>query len=235
MLNANKLTQTSLVIGVSALASLVSSIAIAPSAQAATFQGRVNPGGLSLDDLGTVPVEMITSVMLDRVIYDNFNFEAVFVGDSVLISDAGGGQSFLRLSPDGGQGMRDGQYSYDVATKSFDGIFDVFTAVELDSDVVGIGTEYSVIKAVNPNNGLPENLSSIDGDPDGLGYAESLNVTKIKITDILSSNSDTLLSVNNAFTQVPGQEERSVPEPGTVLGLLVMGGLGLVAKRKKQK
>ncbi|MEA5534091.1 PEP-CTERM sorting domain-containing protein [Crocosphaera sp. XPORK-15E] len=233
MLNTNKLTQTSLIVGVSAIASLVSSIAIAPLAQAATFSGTVK-------NATTITVGGIdyTSIMLDRAVYDNFGFQNIFFGDSVLISDIGGEAHFLRLSPAGGVGVRNGNYSYDVATK----FGDVFTSVALDADVTGTGA-YKVTKGIDdlvPNNTASLNLVSNNGSPTETGLPVGSNITKFHIIDTLDNNGDTLFSVSNTFTQVPRTTTEQVPvpelpEPGTLLGLLVMGGLGLAAKRKKRK
>ncbi|MFM6900400.1 MAG: PEP-CTERM sorting domain-containing protein, partial [Microcystis panniformis] len=51
----------------------------------------------------------------------------------------------------------------------------------------------------------------------------------LTVTNTLAANpSEGLFDLQNSFHQ-------SVPEPGTILGLLAVGGLGLVSRFKKQK
>jgi hypothetical protein len=51
----------------------------------------------------------------------------------------------------------------------------------------------------------------------------------LTVTNTLAANpNEGLFQLQNSFHQ-------SVPEPGTILGLLAVGGLGLVSRFKKQK
>ena len=101
-----------------------------------------------------------------------------------------------------------------------------FTGVALDSDVTA--TYNNVTKFVAEPN---ITLISTNGSSDPLSGFKPIpnHYTKLTVTDTLTANTgEALFSLNNAFTQ-------SVPEPGTILGLLAVGGLGLVSRFKRQK
>lgn len=100
------------------------------------------------------------------------------------------------------------------------------TAVALDSDVTA--TYNNVTKFVQEPN---ITLTSTNGSADPLfGFYPIAPTQLLTVTDTITANpGEGLFSLNNAYKQT------TVPEPGTILGLLTVGGLGLVSRLKKQK
>ena len=100
--------------------------------------------------------------------------------------------------------------------------------VDLDSNV---SSNYgTVTKTFAEIPGLT--LTSTNGSPDpASGFYPIAPIKKLTVTDTLvntNPGNEGLFQLQNSFHQ-------SVPEPGTVLGLLAVGGLGLVSRFKKQK
>ena len=77
-------------------------------------------------------------------------------------------------------------------------------------------------------------LVSTNGSPvPATGFIGIPRNTLLTVTNTLAANpGENLLSFQNSFHQV---YIPNVPEPGTILGLLAVGGLGLVSRFKKQK
>jgi hypothetical protein len=100
------------------------------------------------------------------------------------------------------------------------------TGVALDSDVTA--TNYGTVTKTFAER--PPVLTSTDGSADPLsGFYSIAPIKKLTVTDTLAANpNEGLYTLSNAYKQ-------SVPEPGTILGLLAVGGLGLVSRFKKQK
>jgi hypothetical protein len=99
------------------------------------------------------------------------------------------------------------------------------TGVAIDSDVTAT---YNKVEKTFAE--IPLVLTSTDGSADPLsGFYPIAPIKKLTVTDTLTNNpGEALFTLNNAYKQ-------SVPEPGTILGLLAVGGLGLVSRFKKQK
>ncbi|MBC1193750.1 PEP-CTERM sorting domain-containing protein [Microcystis aeruginosa BLCCF158] len=109
-----------------------------------------------------------------------------------------------------------------------------FDAVSFDTDISGMGGTYKATKEIQTLAGASLlTLESLNGSED-MGSLASAMVQSIKVIDtygVISDGGMSLLqSSTNDFTQRP-----HVPEPGTILGLLAVGGLGLVSRFKKQK
>lgn len=109
-----------------------------------------------------------------------------------------------------------------------------FTGVQLDSDVnvnLANGGYGNVQKRIAE---LPTLLlTSTNGDPNPFSafYPIPGGLRTLTVTDSLNPNpGGSLTSLSNKFTQ-----NTKVPEPGTILGLLAVGGLGLVSRFNKQK
>jgi len=107
-----------------------------------------------------------------------------------------------------------------------------FTGAQVDSDVnvnppLGYGTVTTFLQEPNLT------LISLNGWPAPPAPGSFIPITgdlkKLTVTNTLAPNpGGTLMSSSNKFTQ--GTE---VPEPGTILGLLTVGGLGLVSRFKR--
>ncbi|GEA27144.1 hypothetical protein MiAbW_01704 [Microcystis aeruginosa NIES-4325] len=107
-----------------------------------------------------------------------------------------------------------------------------FTGVQVDSDVtvnnpIGYGDVDTFLAEPNLT------LTSENGWPDPQATATFLpipgSLTKLTVTNTLKPNAGgALMSSSNKFTQ-----GTKVPEPGTILGLLTVGGLGLVSRFKR--
>ncbi|TRV21038.1 MAG: PEP-CTERM sorting domain-containing protein [Microcystis flos-aquae Mf_WU_F_19750830_S460] len=115
----------------------------------------------------------------------------------------------------------------------------VFDTIRFDTDISGPGgsTNYLATKQVFTLGGTPLiTLTSTNGS-EAFGSILSFNASPIKVVDTFTSgdNGKSLLqSSTNSFTQ-DLDPPSSIPEPGTILGLLAVGGLGMFSSFKKQK
>ena len=100
------------------------------------------------------------------------------------------------------------------------------TGVAIDSDVTATYNKVEKTFAEIPTL----TLTSTDGSADPLsGFYPIAPIKTLTVTDTLTNNpGEALFTLSNAYKQ-------SVPEPGTILGLLAVGGLGMVSRFKKQK
>jgi hypothetical protein len=100
------------------------------------------------------------------------------------------------------------------------------TGVAIDSDVTATYNKVEKTFAEIPTL----TLTSTDGSADPLsGFYPIAPIKTLTVTDTITNNpGEALFTLSNAYKQ-------SVPEPGTILGLLAVGGLGLVSRFKKQK
>lgn len=104
--------------------------------------------------------------------------------------------------------------------------------VAIDTDVTG--TDYGdVTKTLLGIPPFPF-LTSTDGSADPLsGFKGIPSTLSLTVTDTFKPNvpggPEALSTVSNNFGL------KTVPEPGTILGLLAVGGLGMVSRFKKQK
>lgn len=214
MMTTNKLTKTfasgSLAIGV-----LAGSVFVATSASAA---GMVLTWG---DWTGGTPLEIPDKIVkfvsengfgadpLDEVALLLTGDEYDFVYDATTLG-----------SP--GANMNSGSFTYTIEVTDPN---KAITAVALDSDVTA--TYNKVEKTFAEIPGLT--LTSTNGSADPLsGFYPIAPIKKLTVTDTITANpGEGLFSLNNAYKQTP--------EPGTILGLLAVGGLGMVSRFKKQK
>jgi hypothetical protein len=106
-----------------------------------------------------------------------------------------------------------------------------FSGVSLDSDVTS--TYGNVIKTIAETG---TTLTSVNGSPDpAFGFAPLPSLRLLTVTDTLNpiNPGEAVITLSNGFIQrnsIP-----PVPEPGTILGILAVGGAGLLSKLKKQK
>lgn len=103
-----------------------------------------------------------------------------------------------------------------------------FSAVDLDSTVGAFNPPAENLTATYTGGTTPVVLQSINGSSSQapvLGHPK-----KLQVTNDYTSNGGQISSFGNSFRQV-----EKVPEPGTILGLLAVGGLGLVSRLKRQK
>ena len=98
--------------------------------------------------------------------------------------------------------------------------------VALDSDVTATNNKIEKTFAE-----IPLVLTSTTGSADPLsGFYSIAPIKKLTVTDtITNSSNEVVFQLSNAYIQT------KVPEPGTILGLLAVGGLGMVSRFKKQK
>jgi hypothetical protein len=216
MMTTNKLTKTfasgSLAIGV-----LAGAVLTATSASAASMMLTWGAwtGGTPLQ----VGDKIVTYVSGSTVADPLDDVELMEMGDHYyFIYDA-----TTMDSPDAN--MSSGSFTYTIEVtdpnKSIIG-------VDLDSDVSSNYGDVTETFAEIPGlelvsvNGLPVPLSGFIP----IAPKKLLTVTNT-LTDPMSPD-EGLFQLQNSFHQ-------SVPEPGTILGLLAVGGLGLVSRFKKQK
>jgi len=236
MMTTNKLTKI-----LSGVATLGIATAIAAPAQAATF---------------TVPLDALGRGMVDTVLVDTGSgyglsiggmvYDSVEVGDKVfsnfsVVEDVAPGDalSFILISGvwtvqynPAGMGRDQGQLHYQVDITDPTMYFD---DVSFDTDVSGMGGTYTATKEVKTLAGASlATLTSVNGGVD-MADLKPFMVQSIKVIDTYGVVSDggmsLLQSSTNDFTQIGTK----VPEPGTILGLLAVGGLGMVSRFKKQK
>ncbi|NCR08930.1 MAG: PEP-CTERM sorting domain-containing protein [Microcystis aeruginosa LG13-11] len=148
----------------------------------------------------------------------------------VIFGDVGGGEYRLSIL---GEINGPDTFTYEISIlPAFPNNY--FTGVQLDSDVnvnLANGGYGNVQKRIAE---LPTLLlTSTDGNPDPFSafYPIPGGLRTLTVTDTLIPNpGGSLTSLSNKFTQAT-----QVPEPGTILGLLAVGGLGLVSRFGKQK
>ena len=221
MMTTNKLTKTfasgSLAIGV-----LAGAVLTATSANAASMLSWA-------DWTGGTPLE--TGDKIVKYVGGSIGAEAL---DDVALTKMGNHYYFVYdaetlAAPDPNKGPG-GSFTYTIevipsSNKSIVG-------VDLDSNVssnYGTVTEtFGEIPGLMlmSTNGLPVPATGF------IGISPPLH-TLLTITNTLAANTgEGLFDFQNSFHQryIP-----NVPEPGTILGLLAVGGLGLVSRFKKQK
>jgi hypothetical protein len=218
MMTTNKLTKTfasgSLAIGVLAGAVLTATSASAFGDSVITTWGNWTAGNpLQLHD-GTTATYVSGSIgaeLLDEVglflINDEYEFQynATTLGSPNL------------------NGTQNGSFTYTITFAH------PVSGVAIDSDVTAnYGTVTKTIPGI-----LNPPLVSVNGSEDPLvGFQTISPQLSLTVTDTISNPNgpgEELSTISNNF------EIQKVPEPGTILGLLAVGGLGLVSRFKKQK
>ncbi|GCL54755.1 hypothetical protein NIES3806_20980 [Microcystis aeruginosa NIES-3806] len=238
-MTTNKLTKI-----LSGVATLGIATAMATPAQASTFpvplvggNGFVNAtiafGGLSIG------ATVYDSVELGDQLFSDFSFGGdVGVGDTlrfILNQDVW----TVNFREENSLGVANGTLEYNVKIVAISTPPLVFDTIRFDTDISGPGgsTNYLATKEVFTLGGTPLiTLTSTNGS-EAFGSILSFNASPIKVVDTFTSgdNGKSLLqSSTNSFTQ-DLDPPSSIPEPGTILGLLTVGGLGLVSRFKKQK
>jgi ABC-type nitrate/sulfonate/bicarbonate transport system substrate-binding protein len=222
MMTTNKLTKTfasgSLAIGVLAGAVLTATSASAVTLTWAAWTGTPTTPGTPLE------------VGDKKVTFKPNSITGGFVAepeDEVMLTQMGDHYYFVYDAMNGSSPFNasGGSFTYTIevinSPKSIVG-------VDLDSnvssnygDVTETFTEIPGLELVSVN-GLPVPLSGFEP----IAPKKLLTVTNT-LTDPMSPT-EGLFQLQNSFHQ-------SVPEPGTILGLLAVGGLGLVSRFKKQK
>jgi hypothetical protein len=244
MMTVNKLTKIvsgSLALGAATAASLL----LAPSAGAVgvTFVGDFDGVvcsqttlALSRTDCGVQGLEY-HSVQLDDKLFQNFDFAVPFLSANVVIDFDGADWSFeYDPEPD----LGDGTYTigYDVDILDPNQFFDL---IQLGT-ITSVFPTVTVTKTITDSNtgAFLGELESIDEVPtNGITTIDisRFNTRHISILDeivvntLVPGQSAELEALSNDFTQ----DTHDVPEPGTILGLLAVGGAGLLSKLKKQK
>ncbi|NEQ71776.1 MAG: PEP-CTERM sorting domain-containing protein [Okeania sp. SIO2C9] len=201
------------------------SLVVSPSARAATF----TPGECGRLTGSEIPMGSITC--FDKT-FSNFELIAEFdipAGAQIIIGVASDGETFeLELDPGQTLGSFIGTATYDVTIANPDFFFD---QVGLNSDVTSGGVEAQVTDGSGGTGNLLLELVSSDGN--SVTPTPILGPTMYQFISVMNTVSipegGTFDGFKNTFTQ-----KRVTPEPGTILGLLAVGGLGLGLKRKKQ-
>ena len=213
MMTTNKLTKTfasgSLAIGV-----LAGAVLTATSASAASM--------VLTWDQWTSGQDLIQGDKKVTFLSENgFGAEAV---DKVALTQMGDHYYFRYDAMDGlaDTNMSSGSFTYKIevinSPKSIIG-------VDLDSNVSSnYGTVTETFGEIS-NVLVSTNGSQVPPS----GFIPIAPKTLLTVTNTLAANpNEGLFDLQNSFHQ-------SVPEPGTILGLLAVGGLGLVSRFKKQK
>ncbi len=221
MMTTNKLTKTfasgSLAIGVLAGAVLTATSASAASVMS-TWGVWTSGTALQVGD--------------KKVTFEQGSITGGFVADpldDVELMEMGGHYYFIYDATTAGSpdpNFSSGSFTYTIqvinSPKSIIG-------VDLDSDVSSnYGTVTETFLEVP---GVV--LVSDNGSADPLtGFHPIPPQTLLTVTNTLSNP---VGGPNEALFQLQNSFHQSVPEPGTILGLLAVGGLGLVSRFKKQK
>jgi len=210
MMTTNKLTKTFAsgvaTLGIAAVSSVAGSLLVAPSASAACYTGGISFGTVQCGD-------------------KKFTFEDASVGfpPGTLEIDydlAGDTYDFnYDFTPDYAGASSFVKYKVEITDPN-----SVFKTVKLDPMTSGMMEEATKLVEWNGGSHL---LTSTGGSMDMFNFPD--HVKSITVTDTLNPNGGTIKGVLNSFTQT------KVPEPGTILGLLAVGGLGMVSRFKKQK
>jgi hypothetical protein len=220
MMTTNKLTKTfasgSLAIGVLAGAVLTATSASAFGNSVITTWGNWTAGNpLVLHD-GTTATYVSGSIQADPL-------------DEVGLFFLTNEYEFQYNATTGGSpdlnGTQNGSFTYTITFAQ------PVSGVAIDSDVTAnYGTVTKTIDGLTPP--FPP-LVSDNGSEDPLVGFQTITPTQLlTVTDTISNFNnpgEELSTISNNF------EIHKVPEPGTILGLLAVGGLGLVSRFKKQK
>ena len=228
----NKLTRAfasgSLAIGVATLASLAGSTLLAPSAQAADFHGTV----------GDVRVPGF-SWRIDDKVFSNFVLSIASLPqlddeDTVDIFQVGGVyQLETGFAPGANNALTlGGTLQYDVTIDPSNGY--VFDEVAFDTDQLA---QSSATKTVtNLVDIAVTTLTSTNGSNVLLTPILGAPTTAIRVLDTYQptpvGDPGYINGSSNKFTQ---RQIPPTPESSPILGLIALGGLGLVAKMRKQK
>ena len=216
MMTTNKLTKTfasgSLAIGV-----LAGAVLTATSANAAMLSWAAWTGGTPLiegDKKVTYVGGGIGAEALDDVALTEMSDHYYFTYDSLT-----------QGAPDPNKGPG-GSFTYTIEVNPLISP-NYIVGVDLDSDV---SSNYGTVTETFLE--IPNVLLSTNGSPDpASGFYPIAPIKKLTVTNTLVNadpNNEGLFQFQNSFHQ-------NVPEPGTILGLLAVGGLGLVSRFKKQK
>jgi hypothetical protein len=216
MMTTNKLTKTfasgSLAIGV-----LAGAVLTATSASAAVLTwGEWTNSDLALRK------DLIQGDKIVKYVGGTIGAEAE---DKVALTEMGGHYYFRYDAMDGldDTNMSSGSFKYEIevinSPKSIIG-------VDLDSNVSSnYGTVTETFDEIS-NVLVSTNGSQVPPS----GFIPIAPIKKLTVTNTLAANpNEGLFDLQNSFHQT------TVPEPGTILGLLAVGGLGLVSRFKKQK
>ncbi|BBH39170.1 hypothetical protein myaer102_16970 [Microcystis viridis NIES-102] len=237
MLTTNKLTKI-----LSGVATLGIATAIAAPAQAATFTVPLDAMGRGMVDTELVDIAgpgyglsiggmVYDSVTLGDKVFSDFSVVAdVAAGDDLSFILVGGVWT-VQYNP-AGMGRDQGQLHYQVAITDPTMYFD---SVSFDTDISGMGGTYKATKEIKTLAGASLlTLESLNGSED-MGSLAPYMVQSIKVIDTYGVISDGGMSLLQSSTNDFTQDGIKVPEPGTILGLLAVGGLGMVSRFKKQK
>ncbi|NCR26134.1 MAG: PEP-CTERM sorting domain-containing protein [Microcystis aeruginosa LE13-04] len=216
MMTTNKLTKTfasgSLAIGV-----LAGAVLTATSANAAMLSWAAWTGGTPLiegDKIVTYVGGGIGAEALDDVALTEMSDHYYFTYDSLT-----------QGAPDPNKGPG-GSFTYTIEVNPLISP-NYIVGVDLDSDV---SSNYGTVTETFLE--IPNVLVSTNGSPDpASGFYPIAPIKKLTVTNTLVNadpGTEGLFQFQNSFHQ-------TVPEPGTILGLLAVGGLGLVSRFKKQK
>ncbi|MBD2118432.1 MULTISPECIES: PEP-CTERM sorting domain-containing protein [Microcystis] len=219
MMTTNKLTKTfasgSLAIGVLAGAVLTATSASAfGNSVITTWEDWAilgNPLVLHDGTTATYVSGSIQAELLDDVGLFLINDEYQFLYDATTLA-----------APDP-NGTQNGSFTYTITFAQ------PVSGVAIDSSVTA--TYGTVTKTIDGILNPP--LVSVNGSEDPLvGFQTISPQLSLTVTDTISNPNgpgEALNDLTNNF------EIHKVPEPGTILGLLAVGGLGLVSRFKKQK
>ncbi|MFN7215755.1 PEP-CTERM sorting domain-containing protein [Microcystis sp.] len=241
MMTTNKLTKI-----LSGVATLGIATAIAAPAQAATFTVPLDALGRGMVDTVLVATGSGYGLSIGGMVYDSVTLGDKVFSDFSVVADvaAGDNLSFILTSgvwtvqydpADMGRDKGELHYQVDIDTTMMPMMY--FDAVSFDTDVSGMGGTYTATKEIKTLAGASlVTQESVNGGVD-MADLKPFMVQSIKVIDTYGVVSDggmsLLQSSTNDFTQVPFGTK--VPEPGTILGLLAVGGLGMVSRFKKQK
>ena len=222
MMTTNKSTKTfayGIATGAAAIGVLAGSVLTATSASAITWSEFKTPGTvLAAGD------KLVTYVSDDGNIRDY---------DEIELSLMGGGEYQVLFTPKGAPvALFDFPASF-TYTITITDPHKYFKGVQVDSDVNvndpdGYGTVTKMLEepmiTLISTNGQP--------DPDGTFFPIPGHLQTLTVTDIIAPKTGGVLnSLSNKFIQ----RTKTTPEPGTILGLLAVGGLGMVSRFNKQK
>jgi hypothetical protein len=212
MMTTNKLTKTfasgSLAIGV-----LAGAVLTATSASAVTLTWEQWTSGTALIQ-GDKKVTYVSE--------NNSGAEAL---DEVMLAEMGGHHYFVYDAMKGLNQANTNNGSFKYTIEVIGSNKDI-VGVDLDSNV---SSNYGSVTETFAE--IPNTLVSVNGSQvPPSGFIPITPKKLLTVTNTLAVNpNEGLFQLQNSFHQT------TVPEPGTVLGLLAVGGLGLVSRFKKQK
>jgi len=213
--------------GALAIASIVTPLGFATSAQAISF---------TVNDIINAPAPGFSTQVGDKI-FSGFIIPTgtgLFdLNDTVVISilNSGAFQVDFNGNAGGSNLTASGSLSYNIA---IDPAFtNTFTIAQQDTQGANI-TGGSYVRSFTPSSLTPTSLVNNNGAPPGVNGTFAPGTTSISVVDTWTITSPASInSFSDRYVQDPNFPQSTTPEPSDVLSLLALGLCGTLVSRRK--